>query len=88
MIVVVPLKGTGFAVATRAVAIGAATTVLLVVPAAEVVPAALVAVQLRPTEPVAPAWKVTLAPLVADVKVPLVMVQAKVMPAWGRVVAV
>ena len=67
--------------------VGAATMVLLAVPAVEEVPAALVATQLRPTEPVAPAVKVTLGVLAAEVRVPLLMVQARVMPDWAGVEA-
>ena len=68
--------------------LGAATMVAVARPALEGVLAALVATQLRLTEPVVPAVKVTLAPLAAELSVPLVMVQARVMPGWAGVEAV
>ena len=83
VIVVVPPKRTGFAAATKVAATGTGTMALLAVPAAELAPSALVAMQLRLTEPDAPAVKITLVPLAVEVRVPLVMVQAKVLPAWA-----
>ena len=66
--------------------IGAAgTMVLLAVPSADTAPAALVAVQRRARVPGPLAVKVTLVPVVAEVIVPPVMVQEKVMPPWGAV---
>ena len=57
-------------------AVGAATMVLVPVPAAEAVPAWLVTTQLGTVVPEAPAMKVMLVPVVAEVMVPPVMVQA------------
>ena len=68
--------------------LGAATMLAVAVPAVEAVLAALVATQLRATEPEVPAVKVTPVPVLADERVPLVMVQARVMPAWAGVEAV
>ena len=66
--------------------VGAAgTMVLLAVPSAETVPAALVAVQRRTRAPEPLAVKVTFVPVVAEVIEPPVMVQEKVMPPWGAV---
>lgn len=86
--VVVPPKGTGLAAATRLVATGAATMVLLAVPGAEALLPWTVAMQLRPTTPEVPAVKVTEALFVAEEKVPLVMDQVRVAPAWAGVEAV
>ena len=56
--------------------VGAATMVLLAVPAAEAVPAAFVAMQLTPTVPEAPGVKVMLVVVAPAVIVPPVRVQA------------
>ena len=58
------------------VASGAATTVKVRLPGVPAVPAALVTVQPSTREPTAPAVKVMEVPLVAEVMVPPVMVQA------------
>ena len=54
----------------------AARTVLVAVPGVDRVPAALATVQESWTVPEGPAVKVTLVPVVAEVRVPPVMVQA------------
>ena len=88
VMVVVPLKGTGLVVATRPVATGAATMVAEKVPGVESVPPPLVATQLRPTLPEAPAVKVMLVVVAPAVMVPPEMVQAKVTPVWAETLAV
>jgi hypothetical protein len=62
--------------------------VLLAVPGAEALLPWTVAMQLRPTTPEVPAVKVTEALFVAEEKVPLVMDQVRVAPAWAGVEAV
>ena len=57
--------------------------VLVAVPGVETVPAAFVAVQPSCTDPEVPAVKVTLVPVVAEVRVPPEMVQAKLQPIWA-----
>ena len=76
-------RRTGFTAATRVGAPGAATMTGLAVPAAEAVPAALVATQLSPTAPDVPGVKVMLVVPAPAVMLPLVMDQARVMPAWA-----
>ena len=68
--------------------LGAATMVLVRDPWALAVPAALVATQFSCAEPEAPAVKVTLVPVAAEVMVPPVIVHARVLPVWAGVLAV
>ena len=61
--------------------------VLVAVPAAEVMPAGVVEVQMRVTVPEAPAVKVTEAPVLLEVMLPLVMLHCRVLLPWEAVLA-
>ena len=74
-VTVAPYNGVGV-LATRLVATGAATTLMVAVPAGAEAPAALVTVQVSVVVPTAPAVKVIALVVVALVIVPVLMVQA------------